>query len=255
MLPTPTNDCSMTADPMGSTSIGIKASTTANTKASASADKPTDIAGMVQHLATFPGVVGCALVETATGMVWHYSGALAQIEQIGETRANPADGRAYGSLSVGCAHQGVAGRGQRVEVGGLDLRGSGPDPSVSWPEGIGDHNGFVHAAILSPARKPTRRSPPCPRIHVSHVPDLRIEQLPISHPDAARLVEEVQQEYDEALKERADANGLYSRPDGSAGLFIYVTRLLVHMATRSPALARRKVFIVGDAERKPVRTH
>ena len=62
-------------------------------------------------------------------------------------------------------------------------------------------------------------------------------------------LEEVQQEYDEALKERADANGLYSRPDGSAGLFIYVTRLLVHMATRSPALARRKVFIVGDAER------
>jgi GNAT superfamily N-acetyltransferase len=27
------------------------------------------------------------------------------------------------------------------------------------------------------------------------VPDLRIERLPISHPDAARLVEEVQQEY------------------------------------------------------------
>lgn len=62
-------------------------------------------------------------------------------------------------------------------------------------------------------------------------------------------LEAVQQEYDEALRDRAEANGLYARPDGSAGLFMYVTRLIVHMATRSPSLARRKVFIVGDAER------
>ena len=62
-------------------------------------------------------------------------------------------------------------------------------------------------------------------------------------------VEEVQAEYDAALRERAEANGLYARPDGSAGLFVYVTRLIVQMATRSPAMARHKVFIVGDAER------
>ncbi len=62
-------------------------------------------------------------------------------------------------------------------------------------------------------------------------------------------VEEVQQEYDEAIRDRAEANGLYARPDGSAGLFVYVTRLLVQLASRSPALAHRKVFVVGDAER------
>lgn len=62
-------------------------------------------------------------------------------------------------------------------------------------------------------------------------------------------LESVQEEYDEAVRERADANGLYARPDGSTALYIYVTRLLMHMATRSPAMAARKVFIVGDAER------
>jgi len=62
-------------------------------------------------------------------------------------------------------------------------------------------------------------------------------------------VEEVQQEYDEAVKERVDARGLYARPDGSAGIYVYVSRLLVQLATKSPAMARRKVFVVGDAER------
>lgn len=62
-------------------------------------------------------------------------------------------------------------------------------------------------------------------------------------------VEEVQAEYEDAIRERAEANGLYPRPDGAAGLFVYVTRLLVQMAARSPALARRKVFVIGDAER------
>ncbi len=62
-------------------------------------------------------------------------------------------------------------------------------------------------------------------------------------------LEKVQEEYDEALKERAEAHGLYARPDGTAGLFIYVARALVQVASRTPALAKRKVIIVGDAER------
>ncbi|HET8769784.1 MAG TPA: hypothetical protein VFM71_02260 [Gemmatimonadaceae bacterium] len=62
-------------------------------------------------------------------------------------------------------------------------------------------------------------------------------------------VDDVRAEYDEAVRERVAANGLYARPDGSTAIFIYVTRLLMQMATRSPAMAARKVFIVGDAER------
>lgn len=61
--------------------------------------------------------------------------------------------------------------------------------------------------------------------------------------------EEALDDYDGAVKERADANGLYARPDGSMGMFLYVTRLITHMASRTAAMARRKVFVIGDAER------
>ena len=61
--------------------------------------------------------------------------------------------------------------------------------------------------------------------------------------------EEVQADYEETIKGRVEANGLYPRPDGSSGIFIHVSRLLVQMSSRSPALARRKVFVFGDAER------
>ena len=82
-------------------------------------------------------------------------------------------------------------------------------------------------------------------------PDLRWffprAKIPGTSSDVA--LEEVQEQYDEAVRERVEARGLYARPDGSAGIYIYVTRLLVHMASRSPAMARRKVFVIGDAER------
>ena len=38
----------------------------------------------LQALADFPGIDGCALVETATGMVWHQAGRYPELERIGE---------------------------------------------------------------------------------------------------------------------------------------------------------------------------
>jgi hypothetical protein len=38
----------------------------------------------LQALADFPGIDGCALVETATGMVWHTAGNYPELERIGE---------------------------------------------------------------------------------------------------------------------------------------------------------------------------
>ena len=84
--------------------------------------------------------------------------------------------------------------------------------------------------------------------------------LPLQHPDLRWFFprknlgsdtepEQAQEEYEVAVKERMEANGLYARPDGSMGIYMYVTRLLVQMASRSAAMARRKVFIIGDAER------
>ena len=67
--------------------------------------------------------------------------------------------------------------------------------------------------------------------------------------DSDASLDEVKEDYAEARAERAGAAGLYSSPSGSDGLFIATTRLLVQQAGMSPALAARKVFVIGDAER------
>ena len=51
--------------------------------------------------------------------------------------------------------------------------------------------------------------------------------------------DEAKEAYDAEIKARVDANGLYARPDGSTGIFMYVTRLIVQLASKSPAMARR----------------
>ncbi len=60
---------------------------------------------------------------------------------------------------------------------------------------------------------------------------------------------EVQEDISEAIAERVRANGLYVRPAGSEGIHVATVRTLVQRAVVTPALARRKVFVIGDAER------
>ncbi|MFI5232243.1 MAG: hypothetical protein ACHQSE_06995, partial [Gemmatimonadales bacterium] len=62
-------------------------------------------------------------------------------------------------------------------------------------------------------------------------------------------LEEVARDYAEAVAERSAAHGLYARADGSQAIYVYVARLIVQQAVSTPAMARRKVFVVGDAER------
>ncbi len=61
--------------------------------------------------------------------------------------------------------------------------------------------------------------------------------------------EDVKEDLDQTVADRLKAQGLYKRPGGSEGIYVYVGRLLVQQAALSPAIARRKVFIIGDAER------
>lgn len=62
-------------------------------------------------------------------------------------------------------------------------------------------------------------------------------------------LEEVARDYAEAIAERSSAHGLYPRADGTHGIFVYTARLIVQQAASTPAMAKRKVFVVGDAER------
>ena len=38
----------------------------------------------MRELSAFPGVVGCAVVDAATGMSWYHAGVLPQLERFGE---------------------------------------------------------------------------------------------------------------------------------------------------------------------------
>jgi DNA polymerase-3 subunit delta' len=67
--------------------------------------------------------------------------------------------------------------------------------------------------------------------------------------DADPDLEQVREDYGEAIAERVENFGLYAAPSGSEGIYVATVRSLVQRAAMSPAMGRRKVFIVGDAER------
>lgn len=65
-------------------------------------------------------------------------------------------------------------------------------------------------------------------------------------------VDAIREDIAEAIKERMDNDGLYEPSGGDQGIFVATIRALAQTATLSPALARRKVLIVGDAEQMVV---
>lgn len=67
--------------------------------------------------------------------------------------------------------------------------------------------------------------------------------------DSDPSLEDVQSDYAEAIAERLRSGGLYPPPSGSDGIYVATVRAIVRGASMSPALARRKIFVIGDAER------
>ncbi|MGH7620774.1 MAG: hypothetical protein ACREMU_00375, partial [Gemmatimonadaceae bacterium] len=53
----------------------------------------------------------------------------------------------------------------------------------------------------------------------------------------------------EAVRARVAAFGLYAPPSGSDAIYVATVRALVQFAAYSPSIAKRKIIIVGDAER------
>jgi DNA polymerase-3 subunit delta' len=56
-------------------------------------------------------------------------------------------------------------------------------------------------------------------------------------------------DYGDAIAERVAAGGLYAPPSGSDAIYVATVRAMLRSAALSPALATRKVFVFGDAER------
>lgn len=67
--------------------------------------------------------------------------------------------------------------------------------------------------------------------------------------DAAPDMQDVLEDFADSNSERVARHGLYARPSGSEGIFLATIRTLVQRAALAPAMGRRKIFIVGDAER------
>jgi DNA polymerase-3 subunit delta' len=70
------------------------------------------------------------------------------------------------------------------------------------------------------------------------------ERLKRNPDDVAAIREDMA----EAVRERVENGGVYPPSAGDEGIFVASIRALVQTASISPALARRKVIVVGDAE-------
>ena len=67
--------------------------------------------------------------------------------------------------------------------------------------------------------------------------------------DTDPSLEDVRDDYRDAIADRIGETGLYAAPPGNEGIYIATVRAIVQEAAQTPAIARRKVFIIGDAER------
>jgi DNA polymerase-3 subunit delta' len=67
--------------------------------------------------------------------------------------------------------------------------------------------------------------------------------------DADASPDEVREDMAEAIADRLKAGGLYEAPGGDEGIFMSTVLAIVQTASLSPAMGRRKVFVIGDAER------
>jgi DNA polymerase-3 subunit delta' len=74
--------------------------------------------------------------------------------------------------------------------------------------------------------------------------------FPLPRPkEGDRGFEDARADLQQAGQDRAEASGLYAAPSGSDGIFIATVKMLVTSAAMSPALAPRKIYVVGDADR------
>lgn len=60
---------------------------------------------------------------------------------------------------------------------------------------------------------------------------------------------DVVNDFADAIADRVKASGLYAGSSGNDGVYVATVRAILQASSMSPAMGKRKVFIVGDAER------
>lgn len=126
---------------------------------------------------------------------------------------------------------------------------------LAGPAGVGKQRLALWLAQLSLCTSPAGAEPcgncqPCRLIlELSH-PDLHWF-FPVPRPKASepeKQIEELEATFAETLAERR-TRSLYGRPDGLAGHFMATSQLVARRAALTPAMSRRKVIILAEAER------
>ncbi|MGB7211085.1 MAG: hypothetical protein WBC97_00500 [Gemmatimonadales bacterium] len=126
---------------------------------------------------------------------------------------------------------------------------------LSGPAGVGKQRLALWLGQLALCTAPTA-SEPCGTcascrmaLELSH-PDLHWF-FPLPRPKAGepdKQMAELEESQAGALADRR-ANPLYGRPDGMSGHFMATAQLVARRASLTPAVSRRKVIILGEAER------
>ena len=121
------------------------------------------------------------------------------------------------------------------------------------PRGVGKQRLALWLAqrllCTDPAVRPCGRCQSCRYAGELAHPDLRWVYPRPRLKDADATSKEVEQDYAEGTAQRVEAGGLYPAPSGSDAIYVATVRAIVQQAAMSPALGRRKVFVLGEAER------
>ena len=123
---------------------------------------------------------------------------------------------------------------------------------LQGPRGVGKQRLAIWIAQSLLCRE---SDPPCGEcVSCRYVADLTDPDLHWVFPrprlkDSDPDLSQVRDDYAEGIAERAAENGLYPSPSGTEGIYVATVRYLVQQAVIAPAIGRRKVFIIGDAER------
>lgn len=125
---------------------------------------------------------------------------------------------------------------------------------LTGPQGIGKQRFglWVAQAVLCEAGqgRPCGECGPCRQVAGLAHPDLHW-LMPVPRPksgESDKQVEELAETIGAVIEERRK-NPLYEPPDGLAGHFVATARLLQRRAALTPVVARRKVFLVAEADR------
>ncbi len=124
---------------------------------------------------------------------------------------------------------------------------------LQGPRGVGKQQIALWLARLllceKPDQAPCGACKSCRMTSEARHPDLHWyfprPRLKDGNPD----ISEVREDMAEAIAERLSNGGVYEASGGEEGIHIATVRAIVQSAAISPAIASRKVFVIGDADR------